>query len=165
MGVACGSNSASMEEPDNHEMPPSPMDTLPTNQSETFAAQLDGSEVFPNPVVTDASGTAEFELSADGSQLSYTLSVADIEDVFSAHIHLGARGEEGEIAVTLYQGDPMTLTGVLAAGTITSADVSGGGLTTLSGLVQRMRNEETYVNVHTAAYPAGEIRGQIVKTN
>ena len=53
-------------------------------------------------------------------------------------------------------------TGVLARGTITAANLVGP----LKGkavedLVRDIRAGDAYVNVHTTAHPAGEIRGQI----
>ncbi len=132
------------------------------NLTEPFTALLSGSETVPMPVVTNASGTAEFELSADGKRLTFELTVADIESVFAAHIHLGGRGENGEIAVFLFEGDPVSLTGVLAQGTITDGDVVSSAVTSLSELLPVMRCSEAYVNVHTNANPGGEIRGQVM---
>jgi hypothetical protein len=131
--------------------------------AEHFNAQLSGSETFPDPVDTDATGIAEFELSADGTTLSFTLTVSNIEDAFAAHIHLGASGTAGEIAVFLYDGDAVSLTGVLSQGTATDADVVSSAVTDLDGLAALMRSGDAYVNVHTVPYPAGEIRGQISK--
>ena len=39
------------------------------------------------------------------------------------------------------------------------------GATVDTTLVNLIRSGETYVNVHTAAHPAGEMRGQIIKEN
>ncbi len=48
----------------------------------TFTAHLSSSqEVQTPPVVGDAQGEAIFHLSADGSQLSYEIMVANIQDV------------------------------------------------------------------------------------
>jgi hypothetical protein len=52
--------------------------------------------------------------------------------------------------------------GTLGEGTITAASLVGGLLgQPLSALVDAMRAGNTYVNVHTLAFPPGEIRGQI----
>src|SRR5688572_21321329 len=61
-------------------------------------------EVMPAGVVNDSSarGNATFQLSADGTELSYHLSVANIENVFMAHIHQGAAGSNGPVVVWLY---------------------------------------------------------------
>ncbi len=66
--------------------------------------------------------------------------------------------------MTLFDGDAPAPSGVLAQGTISDGDVVAAEVTTLSELVDLMRRAETYVNVHTAPHPAGEIRGQIMPT-
>jgi hypothetical protein len=130
----------------------------------TFHAILEGEEEVP-PVDSDAKGAAIFRTSNDGTELNYRLIVANIEDVTAAHIHLAPRGENGDIVAFLF--NPETPTdgrefGILAEGTITSADLVGpleGA--TLSELIDEMEAGNTYVNVHTVEHPSGEIRGQI----
>ena len=52
--------------------------------------------------------------------------------------------------------------GVLAEGTITSANLTGPlAGKTIKDLINVMRSGNAYVNVHTKQNPAGEIRGQI----
>lgn len=130
----------------------------------TFHAILEGDEEVP-PVDSDAKGAAIFRTSNDGTELNYRLIVANIEDVTAAHIHLAPRGENGDIVAFLFDPEEPTegrTNGVLAEGTITSADLVGpleGA--TLSELIDEMEAGNTYVNVHTVDHPSGEIRGQI----
>ncbi len=159
VGWGCGG--APVENADPGDKPPGD-EMEESDPTETFTAVLLGSESFPDPVTTNATGTARFELSQDGQQLAFELTVSDIEDAFAAHIHLGARGEAGEIAVFLYVGDAVTLTGVLAQGTISDTEVVSSAASSLAELLELIRSGGTYVNVHTNAYPNGEIRGQIV---
>jgi hypothetical protein len=135
----------------------------------TFTAHLTGAaEVAHPPVETSATGQAVFRLSRDGTELSYRLIVANIENVTQAHIHLAPAGANGPVVAWLYpDGPPAQLipgrsSGVLAVGTITDADLVGplAGLT-LDDLIDHLRAGNAYVNVHTTAYPAGEVRGQI----
>lgn len=136
-------------------------------QGTKFDAKLSGKN--QNPVVdTPAHGVATFRLSADGKDLSYRLSVADIENVSMAHIHIGPAGEEGPVIAWLYPSKPPAIvkrgkfTGVLARGTITAADLLGPLQgKTIADLVAEIKAGKAYVNVHTEKYPAGEIRGQI----
>lgn len=134
---------------------------------QSFRAHLSGDEEVP-AVDTRATGQTVFRLSKDGAELSYRLIVANIEDVMMAHIHLAPAGENGAVAVWLYpDGPPPQLiegrvSGVLATGTITEADLVGplaGG--TMEDLVAELREGGAYVNVHTVANPGGEVRGQI----
>jgi len=51
---------------------------------------------------------------------------------------------------------------LLAEGTITASDLVGPlAGQPLSALIEAMRAGNTYVNVHTVQFPAGEIAGQI----
>lgn len=130
---------------------------------QSFKAHLTGGQEVPNPVDTEATGQTNFKLSKDGSSLSYKLIVANIESVAAAHIHIGARGTNGGVAVTLYnQPTEGRTSGVLAEGVITDEMVTGY---TLAELVDIMLAEGAYVNVHTSQNPGGEIRGQISANN
>ena len=132
-----------------------------------FTAHLSGGEEVP-PVATLAQGQAVFQLSKDGTELSYRLIVANIEDVLQSHIHLAPAGVNGPVVVWLYPSAPPAqlipgrFNGVLAEGTITAADLVGPlvGMD-LSDLIAAMEAGNTYVNLHTTQYPGGEIRGQI----
>ena len=129
----------------------------------TFFANLSGGEEVPASGSL-ARGMAIFQLSADGSALSYRLSVANLEDTRVSHIHLAPAGANGGVVVTLYGPELIEgrFSGVLAVGTITAANLSGAlaGMP-LSALVAELEAGNAYVNVHTLAFPGGEIRGQI----
>ena len=80
-----------------------------------------------------------------------------------AHIHIGPADDTGPVAAFLFGLVEEGVDGVDADGTLTAADLIGpleGG--TIADLVAEMRAGNAYVNVHTVAIPAGEIRGQIV---
>jgi hypothetical protein len=149
----------------------------PAAASQAFGARLIGAEEVP-PRATDATGTATFQLSEDGTALSYTVSVSNIENVFAAHIHCGAKRVNGPVGVTLFTG-PVgggAVSGTLAKGTITAPDPGNGcGWADLAAVVAAMNTGNTYVNVHTndgvaptntgpGDFPGGEIRGQITQT-
>jgi hypothetical protein len=134
---------------------------------QTFSTQMTGDQEV-HDVVTTATGDASFVVSADGASISYEVNVAGLVDVTMAHIHLGVVGEDGPVVAWLYpDGPPPVLiagetTGVLATGTITADDLVGEFEgEALSTLIDAMLAGGTFVNVHTDAYPAGEIRGQI----
>ena len=133
----------------------------------TFHATLSGKNQSP-PIDTPAHGTATFALSNSGKTLKFRLSVADIENVSMAHIHIGAAGQEGPVAVWLYPSHPPArvkkgkFTGELATGVITARQLQGPLKgKTIADLVQDIKNGDAYVNVHTVQHPAGAIRGQI----
>lgn len=129
-----------------------------------WLAPLRGFFERPDPVTTDAQGTAFFV--EDGATIRYRIDVQDIDDVTLAHIHAGDAETAGPIVVTLFDAgdDPESFgdRGVLVEGSFTGADLeAGGGIASLDALIAAMQAATVYVNVHTAAHPTGEIRGQI----
>lgn len=148
---------------------------------EMFVTPLSGEEEVP---VRDtlARGAAVFQVSADGSEVSYRLIAANIDNVVQAHIHFPAPegANAGVVAWLFPEAGPPALTGptgpqdgVLATGTITAGDLVGAlAGQPLSALIDALRSGNAYVNVHTndgdatpntgpGDFPGGEIRGQI----
>lgn len=136
----------------------------------TYTATLDGKNEVP-PVMTQASGFAEFWLSDDTTDLRYKLTVHNLQDVIMAHLHLGAPGTNGEHIAWLYPPEPPEkekpglTNGILAEGTLTSANL----IDTMQGqsikdLVMKINQADIYVNVHTKPHPDGELRGTVHKT-
>jgi hypothetical protein len=132
-----------------------------------FHAHASGAEEVPAND-SPAQGQAIFRLSADGTGLHYRLIVANIENVTQAHIHLAPEGQNGPVTAWLYPSAPPPVPipgpsqGPLNEGVITAADLRGplaGG--ELSDLLDHLRAGNAYVNVHTAQFPGGEVRGQI----
>ncbi|MGA7898082.1 MAG: CHRD domain-containing protein [Nitrososphaeraceae archaeon] len=116
-----------------------------------FTANLSGKSEVP-PVDTKASGTAQFQPSADGKQIDYELNVKDTNNFMMAHIHQGKSGENGQPVVPLSMGKAK----------ITSGDLQGPlSGKQLADLVKLLENGDAYVNVHTQQNQNGEIRGQI----
>ena len=140
-------------------------------ERENYAVPLSGDAERPTPVDTNARGVAIFHLSEDGTELSYKLIVANIDDVTQSHIHCGSADVAGPVVAFLFPFDAagVTLNGTLVEGTITADDIiprpdspaCPGGVATFEDLLAKIRSGDAYVNVHTLAFPAGEIRGQI----
>ncbi|MBA3978909.1 MAG: CHRD domain-containing protein [Nitrosopumilus sp.] len=133
--------------------------------TEKFFADLSVAEVVP-PIDTETkpTGNAEFEAATDGSSIAYTINVTDINAVSASHIHVAEIGQNGDIVATLFKSETPTdqLSGLLSKGNITSANLEGPMAgKQLSDLIDVMRSEAAYVNVHTQQNPDGEIRGQI----
>ena len=128
-----------------------------------FAAKLTGKDEVP-PKDTQASGTAEFNLSADGKTMTYLINVMNINKVTMAHIHSGKVGENGPVVVWLYNSTTPSgpKNGMLSQGKITANDLVGPMKgKQMSDLVKLINDGQTYANVHTEPNPKGEIRGQI----
>jgi hypothetical protein len=137
-------------------------------RSRNFRAHLSGENEVP-PVETNAQGQAKFQLNKAGDELSYNLIVANIEDVFMAHIHSAPPGANGPVVTWLYpeEGPPPQLIpgrfdGLLATGTITADDLVGPlDGHDLDELIALAGSGDAYVNVHTLEHRGGEVRGQI----
>jgi CHRD domain len=141
---------------------------------DNFVATLSGGQEVPARD-TQARGVATFKLRDDGTALAFKVNVANIDNVFAAHIHCGAVGVNGPVGVTLFMGSPAggAVNGTLAAGTITAPDAGNGcGWADLAAVLAAMGSGATYVNVHTndgvappdtgpGDFPGGEIRGQV----
>ncbi len=128
------------------------------SQAVHYVAHMTAANETPANTST-ATGTATFSLS--GNRLSYRVTVKDLSGPATmAHIHVGATGASGPPVYSFEI--KKVASGTLARGSIdltkeVSKGVSGDSLKTL------LANGNAYVNVHTAAHPGGEIRGQVEK--
>jgi hypothetical protein len=122
---------------------------------------MTGAKERPTPVTTTATGSSTFQL-LTGNSMRFEIRVAGITGVRMAHIHTAVADSAGPIAVTLFTTATPTgaQSGVLATGTFTATNIELPGVT-FDSLLSLMRRGRTYVNVHTSANQAGEIRGQI----
>jgi YVTN family beta-propeller protein len=117
-----------------------------------FTTWLSGAAERPNPVDTAASGSADVVL--DGDTLTFKIGYKGLSGpATAAHIHGPAAS--GETA------DPfIDLAPFKGAGFGTSNDLIGSVPVTPQQKAWLLSNR-AYLNIHTAANPAGEIRGQI----
>ena len=123
--------------------------TGPTAPRANLAATLTGIQEVPGPGDPDGTGTAEVRVDAAQSRLCWNLYVRQTDAATAAHIHQGAAGASGPPVVTL---------------TTPGADGhSEGCLAVDERLARRIAFEahDFYVNVHTAAFPNGAVRGQL----
>jgi hypothetical protein len=119
------------------------------------------------PVASTGRGAATYLITGNGATLYYTLEVLDVSSpITAAHIHLGPRGQNGDVVVNLCGADSAPACaseGVIATGTITAGSLVGPlAGHPLSDLLAAMTMWNTYTNVHTANFPSGEIRGRVL---
>src|SRR5210317_2125181 len=67
-----------------------------------FSCNLYENKVGPKPANTEASGIVLFQLDEIKQEIVYQLRVEKIQDVYMAHLHMGASNKEGLLAVWLY---------------------------------------------------------------
>ena len=107
-------------------------------------------------VESDAEGVARFTLVTTDT-LDFEMAVTDIVSITQSHIHTGWPGEAGPVVHWLY--DP---SGVNApGGPFGPGEPISGTVTLAAADLVDLLTGYYYVNVHTEAYGAGEIRGQI----
>jgi hypothetical protein len=122
-------------------------------------------------------GTFRAEIDDASRAINYTLRFTGLSSaVTQSHLHFGQHHTSGGISVWLCQTagtpapmgqtPPPCMPDVLIEGTITPENVigpSGQGIAAgeFDELVAAIRAGVVYANVHTATFPAGEIRGQL----
>lgn len=132
---------------------------LVSAQPMNFGTHLTGSEEVPSNS-SPAQGQAVFMFNSDLSAMYFRFNVANLEgDMTGAHIHCNVVGQNGPVGVNLL-GNAGT-NGGSSSGTITDAQVTGCGWTSLSDVLDAITSGGAYINVHSTVYPGGEIRGQI----
>jgi hypothetical protein len=105
---------------------------------------LSGANEVP-PVTTSATGEGTITVADDGA-VSGSVTTKGVQGT-AAHIHMGAAGKNGPVIVPFTkEGD----TYKAAAGAKLNADQ-----------MKAFKSGELYFNVHSAANPNGEIRGQL----
>jgi hypothetical protein len=131
-----------------------------------FEASLNGYLEVPS-ISSNARGSFKAEIKSD--RITYRLRLRDfaVAPLF-AHIHFARPDVNGGVAVFLCGGGnkPACPASGLVTGTLVAADVIGPAAQGIEAgefaeLVRAIRNGATYVNVHTPAFPGGEIRGNI----
>ncbi len=115
-----------------------------------FRTALSGA-AQPSPIDSQATGSAYLTLSPDMGQMYYRVLVSDIAGITASHIHQAPAGQNGPVVFPLYTG----------GGTFDPGHPVSGVLTPTLSQVAVLLAGDYYVNVHTTANPAGEIRGQL----
>lgn len=114
-----------------------------------YTATLNAEQQTEN-VTSDATGTATMEYDDEAKTLNGTIEFTGLTPN-AGHLHFGACGANGGIALTIP--DPTTSPIQFIA--------DGEDLT--DEIIEALEAGNLYVNLHTEAYPNGEIRGQIYK--
>lgn len=112
---------------------------------QTIKVTLSGSQEVP-PATTAASGSGTFVVGADMS-VSGSITTQGVEAT-AAHIHVGANGNNGPVIVPLVKTSE-NVWSVPAGAKLTDAQYAS------------YKAGNLYVNVHSAKYKGGEIRGQL----
>lgn len=134
-------------------------------QDVQLTATLTGGEETPAPgLLTGAVGTANVTLDLANKQIIVDLLVLNLPNNSTAgHIHIGPRGIAGPVVIDF--AFPTGRTGDFGLqfrlGTRDFRPRPEIGILTIDDAIQAILNGNAYVNVHTSAFPGGEIRGQL----
>ncbi len=114
------------------------------------SALLSGANEAPTPNNSTASGSGTLALDPLTRRVSGFVRTSGISGT-QAHIHQGAPGTAGNVIVPLQETSPGSGIWMVPAGSVLTIDQ-----------VTAFNAGNLYFNVHSAANPSGEIRGQIV---
>ena len=138
-----------------------PVKNTPSNAKSTFfAVQLSGAQEVPvagGPAVADPQGKAIALVRIKGDRVSFSATWKGIEAPSLGHIHEGKAGVNGPVKVALF-GTALPKTATAAAGATTITDAK------LANTI-RSNPKGFYVNLHTAEFPGGAVRGQLTRLN
>lgn len=134
----------------------------------SFRAALSGAQQVPAGIDTAARGTFRMVYDEDMSAATFDLNVFGGVNIAQAHIHCAQAGANGPVIAFLFGPGLTDSDGSLSGGVLTNAsifpktaDECGVPINNIASLYNAMRQGLTYINVHTAANPAGETRGQV----
>lgn len=116
----------------------------------TLTATLAGGSAEDPPGDPDGSGTASITIDTDTLEVCWEITTSNIADATASHIHQGAAGVNGGVVVGL---DTDGFSGS-TSGCTTASDAA-----VLQAIIDSP--SDYYVNVHTADYAPGAIRGQL----
>ncbi|HEV8570803.1 MAG TPA: CHRD domain-containing protein [Actinoplanes sp.] len=139
VGVACGDDIITT--------------AIPADVEIFRAKPMNGANERPDPVTTTATGEAV--VTVIGNLVSWKVDVTNLTGTNAGHIH---RRATDSTAGGVIQGISPTTGGTSFTGTIAL-----GSATVVDSVLAIMRAGRAYVNLHTAANPGGEIRGDLVK--
>jgi hypothetical protein len=161
--------------------------SVPANAQEYVAKlsgfqEVGGLNAETGSILSPGDATLKLTLDKTAQTLSYTLtySFPATTTVLQSHIHFGKEHVPGNIMVYFCVGTGVTpppapasippacpVSAGTVTGTITAQDVTAKAATQnvtagdFAALVSAITSDTAYANIHTSAFPAGEIRGQI----
>jgi len=139
---------------------------------------------YTGAVLTDVTGTLHLDLDKKKGTIDYTLTYTGpfTSDVQQAHIHFGKSRDSGGIVVWLCQtmakpapasvaaitpfctttpSPTATVTGTIMAAKVLALPGQNVPAGVFDAIADAITSSTAYVNIHTANFPGGEIRGQV----
>ena len=150
------------------------------NKNNQYSASLVGFEEIPSAILSPGRGNLTLNVAKDGQSINFNLKYSGfINNITQSHIHFGKEHVAVGIMVffctnltvpppaapaTIPQ--PCPLGSGTVSGTLTPSDVIGPTgqnikIGDFTALLAALKSNTAYGNIHTTAFPSGEIRGQI----
>ena len=133
-----------------------------------FSAHLIGFNEVP---AINTAGHGDLTFTMTSSQITFRLVYADLSGPpAAAHIHVGQKRVNGGVSVFFCGGGGQpacpaatsgTVTGTITAANVVGPTAQGFNVGDLAAVERAIKAGVTYANMHTANFPAGEIRGQV----
>ena len=117
------------------------------------------------PGVVNSTGTGTATFVDKGSEIDWTLVFSGMANVFASHIHGPCDAcTTAPVMINLFlpNGNTGAAHSVTVHGQITNENNTAVSLDSLRAL---LNSGKSYVNIHTSANQAGEIRGNVVRSN
>jgi CHRD domain len=154
---------------------------MAAHHSEEFHAvfsgfnEVGGLNAQTGAILSDGQAILELRLNRADQTLSFVLRYSGLSAaVTQAHIHFGKIHMAGGVMVFFCSnlaGAPPgtqpcpanggTVTGTLSAANVLGPAAQGVAAGDFQAIVDALESNTTYANIHTTAFPAGEIRGEI----
>jgi len=152
--------------------------TASAGDVEKFHAVFSGFNEVPS-ILSEGKGTLDLTLDRTAKTLTFTLTYSNLSaPVTQSHIHFGKVHVNGSVVVffctNLGNGPSGTQAcpagGGTVTGTITASNVIGVPSQNVSAgdfdaIEDALESNTAYANIHTMNFPAGEVRGQVRRTD
>ncbi|KAL7551105.1 hypothetical protein ACHAWF_014301 [Thalassiosira exigua] len=154
-----------------------PTTSKPTTEEHDRFSGIDhasGHQIRKKSVETDTTAKVKWKFDVGFTKMEYQIDVLYGNSVTKLDFHCAQSGQNGPIVVNFWHNDyGKHFNGLAKEGKIYNRDImcseqgqdfchcDGLEVNNLVSLYNAMRNGSIYLNVHTKANPAGEVRGQI----
>lgn len=135
---------------------------------DSFSAHLVGFNEVP---AINTAGHGDLTFTMTSSEITFRLVYADLSGPpAAAHIHVGQKRVNGGVSVFFCGGGGQpacpaatsgTVTETITAANVVGPTAQGFNVGDLAAVERAIKAGVSYANMHTAKFPAGEIRGQV----
>jgi hypothetical protein len=143
--------------------------------TEEFRTTLSGFNEVPGAILSEGKGSLSLDLDRATQTIRFTLSFSGLSaPVTQSHIHFGKVHTAGGVMVFFcsnLQAAPPGVQACPAGGGTVSGTIMSANVLALPGqhisagdfdaLIDALTSHTAYANIHTTAFPGGEIRGEI----